>query len=450
MTSLLKSHRSPRRKSPSRKTRSPRRKSPSRKTRSPQRKSPSRKTMSPRRKLPVKKTRSPRRKSPTKKTRSPKRKSSLKKTRSPKRKSSLKNSNYTRRKRILKGGERQYVEENTLQLLNPKIQEPNVYYMASHGCDTNELLYVPEGCVYVTLGICGKLVWDTKNQEEFIKMFDENSKILNDPVANIEQLQKIFGTQLHIHYAKAKDYRMRKYVNSSFSCFLNRTLKKDSFFAKKSGLYSIGTYTTANFYKLNDIITDKDIDYLYKNSLYPTIDQIKNIYTLTNLNYQDFSSHIQTIFNIDQKTLFHYFPGIYYNFSCRSDCNDSTGDNPSTFHIARRQDSFKGNEVERLSFYKSIDNSSSIHYYLSINDLEKAKELIDNGYDLNEKDYQGNSLLYICCRKGYLELAKLLIEKGVLLDKDGYQECLRRKELFEYMVSAYASEINKHLTDSRS
>ena len=54
---------------------------------------------------------------------------------------------------------------------------------------------------------------------------------------------------------------------------------------------------------------------------------------------------------------------------------------------------------------------------------------------------------YICWRKGYLEL---LIEKGVLLDKDGYQECLRGKELFEYMVSAYTSEINKHLTDSRS
>jgi hypothetical protein len=56
---------------------------------------------------------------------------------------------------------------------------------------------------------------------------------------------------------------------------------------------------------------------------------------------------------------------------------------------------------------------------------------------------------YICCHKGYLELAKLLIEKGVLLNKNGYQECLRRKELFEYMVSAYASEINKHLNESR-
>lgn len=29
---------------------------------------------------------------------------------------------------MLKGGEGQYVEENTLQILNPKIQEPNVYY----------------------------------------------------------------------------------------------------------------------------------------------------------------------------------------------------------------------------------------------------------------------------------------------------------------------------------
>lgn len=148
--------------------------------------------------------------------------------------------------------------------------------------------------------------------------------------------------------------------------FFNRTLIKDHF-ARKSRLYSIGTYTNANFYKLNDTITDKDIDYLYENSLYPTIDQIKNIYKLTNLNYKDFSSHIRTVFNVDQKTLFHYFSGIYYNFSCISDFNDSTetGDNPFTFHIDRRQDSFKGNEVERLSFYKSIDNSSSTYLLMT-------------------------------------------------------------------------------------
>jgi len=346
---------------------------------------------------------------------------------------------------LLKGGGGE-AEENTLQLLNPKIQEHNVYYMASHSCDTNELLDIPEGCVYVTLGICGKLVWDDKKQTDFIKMFYDNSPLLNDPVTNIEDLQKIFGSDLHIHYAEAKDYRMRKYVNSSFTCFLNREVKTN-YFAKKSGLYSNGTYTTSSFYKLNDTITDKDIDYLYKNSLYPTIDQIKNFYKLTNLNYEDFSSQIQTVFNVDQKTLFHYFPGIYYNFSCRSDCNDSTGSNPSAFHIARRQDSFKGNEIERLSFFKPIDKSSSIHHYLSINQLEKAKELIKKNYDLNEKDNEGNSLLYICCRKGYLELAKLLIEKGVLLDKDGYQECLRcgftNKEWFQYIVSANASQINR-------
>jgi hypothetical protein len=29
-------------------------------------------------------------------------------------------------------------------------------------CDTNELLDVQEGCVYVTLGMCDKLVWDDK------------------------------------------------------------------------------------------------------------------------------------------------------------------------------------------------------------------------------------------------------------------------------------------------
>ena len=329
-------------------------------------------------------------------------------------------------------------------MMNPQIQKPNVYYMASHACDQNELIDVPKDCVYVTLGTCGlSVLARTTEQEEFIKMFHNNNELLHDPVKHIEALQYRFGSNLHIHYPGAKDIRMRKYVNNLYSCFFNTVTLggRSDPSARKSGLHSIGTYRTTKYIKFNDTITDEVIDYLYKESLYPTTQQIKYNHSLSNESYADFESKMFTIFKVDQKTLFKYFPGVYYNFSCRSSCYADQSD----FYNVRRQESFKGNEVERQSFYKPIDNISSIHYYLSINNLKKAKELIESGsYDLNEKDRDGNTLLFICCSKGYLELAQLLLNKGVLMDKQDYQECLKSKQLYAYLVSTYAG---KHLED---
>lgn len=42
------------------------------------------------------------------------------------------------------------------------------------------------------------------------------------------------------------------------------------------------------------------------------------------------------------------------------------------------------------------ENSQILNDLVSNIELQKiAKELIHNGYDLNEKDYEGNSLLYM-------------------------------------------------------
>jgi hypothetical protein len=319
--------------------------------------------------------------------------------------------------------------------------------MAGHACDQDELIDVPKDCVYVTLGSCGvPVLAHTKAQEDFIKMFNNDDELLRDPVKHIEALQFKFGNNLHIHYPGAKDLQMRKYVNNFYSCFLNSMTLNGTLVpeARKSGLHSIGTYTTTKYIKFNDKITDKDIDYLYKDSLYPTIEQIKYVHNLSNETYKDFVWKMLLIFKVDQKTLFKYFPGVYYNFSCRSVCSYENPD----FYNVRRQQSFEGNEVERLSFYKPIDiTEESIHFYLSNNNLnlKKAKELIEaGGYDLNEKNHDGNTLLFICCSKGYLELAQLLINKGALMDKHDYQECLKSKKLYQYLVSTYA---DKHLED---
>jgi hypothetical protein len=343
-----------------------------------------------------------------------------------------------------------------LESSHKPIQEPNnVYYMSSHGCDTTELLDVPEGCIYITFALCGNDTYFTKEHRRFLKMFSENSELLKNPIKNIIELQKIFGQNLHIHYPDAIDPNMRKYMNNNFTSFLGWDINNEKIsgsYAKISGLYSIGTDMTEsfpntlkiedeNFYKLSNTITKEDINNLYKNSLYPTKRDIIDIFHQYDKSYSDFSSNIDTIFNIDQKTLFHYFPGIHYNFVCRVDCTNGIL-NPSEDHLIRRQISHMGNLAERYDFDKN-----TIHYNLSIGNLIKAKELIERGINLDETNDSGKSLLYVCCNKGYLDLAKLLIQKGVKLDKDGYQECLniglKNREFYEYMVTSSVADINK-------
>jgi ankyrin repeat protein len=45
-------------------------------------------------------------------------------------------------------------------------------------------------------------------------------------------------------------------------------------------------------------------------------------------------------------------------------------------------------------------------------DIERAKQLINQSSDLNEKDQEGNTALYLAAGMGYIDIVKLLIQAG--------------------------------------
>jgi len=339
-----------------------------------------------------------------------------------------------------------------LEMRYPEPRKSDIYYMGSHGCDTDEEYDVPKGCVYVTFAECSIESNIDNTYFKFLKMFSNNDILLKDPIQNLEKLQKIFGKSLHIHYPEAKDTNMRKYFNNIYPTYFVWDNGKDGCSALKSGLYSIGTNiiitgedTLENdggkHKKLPSYIKLNNIEYLYKDSLYPTVEdliKIKHIDADDEIDCLKFEQFIDD-FKIDQNTLFKYFPGIHYNFACRSDCKNK--DMPSEKHLLRRQNSYDGDFVER-GFLLYDKERKGIHYYLKENNLKKVEELIDEGTYINELNEKYKTPLNLSCDhdsfKYNINLAKLLIKKGALIDKETYQMCYlsRDRELFELLVSA--------------
>jgi len=58
--------------------------------------------------------------------------------------------------------------------------------------------------------------------------------------------------------------------------------------------------------------------------------------------------------------------------------------------------------------------SNELLFYVKIGNLDKVKELIENGADVNAKDRSGNTPLHwmACGGYGHIEIAKLLIDNG--------------------------------------
>jgi hypothetical protein len=327
-------------------------------------------------------------------------------------------------------------------------KENGIYTMISHGCDfSSEILDVPEGCVYVTFVTTGNAANGASKQYKIFKeMFSSNNELLKDPIGNLKQLQEIFNTDLHVHYPGAKDPNMKKYVNSLFDSSLG-VEEVDKTFFLKSGLYSLGSNINKDFCLIDKKITDANIKYIYEDSIYPTTYEIIDVYRFVDQNFSQFTNEISTVFGTDQKTLFKYFPGIYYNFVCRVDCHTGETSEKSEERISQ---SFGGN-LRELGIAPESFVKENIFEYLKDGNLEASKSLIEksNHYDFEIKNEEGRTPLYISCEKRYYDIAKLLVDKGINLDPETYKLCLFRgmekgnREFYRYMVENNIAEIKR-------
>jgi len=350
----------------------------------------------------------------------------------------------------LKGGSSTVVDSIILNHVLPKARSDfldkdklKIFYMGGHGCDTAETLPVPSGCVYVTIAECGKVAYINENRKKFIEMFSSNNDLLKNPIQNFIELRKIFGPNLHIHYPEAENEYMQTYTNNIYHPVLGWD-KKEQQTILKSGLYSIGTDLEEDYQIINGKMTDEQVKYLYKDSIYPSYYQIHDVQKIKDLSFGDFKLEMNRLYKIDQSTLFKYFPGIHYNFACRSPCdaNESEVKEKITKHDLRRQYSNKVNEHKE----------DSLLYYIKHNQTENAIKLINESIDdINKSDINGNTPLNFACENKNIELAQLLIESGALLLKEDHQKCykafLHNSKFIEMVVTAYSKQVKLKLVD---
>jgi hypothetical protein len=258
-----------------------------------------------------------------------------------------------------------------LATINPFNKDTSIYVMLGHGCDLDRSEeVVPQDCMYVHEVECGLESYD--QWYNLRCLFSYRNKILKDPIKNKSKLEEI-GIKFTF------DRQYDTYVNNRFSPYL---ISNYGFF---SGLHQIGQPISREvinedggeinciIYSIKDEKNEKDEDKfrndspdealcfyheLYRHSLFPTkqdvievtkyeklIECFKEIYEREGLTRIEkiiaTADHFEKLmikyFRVDIKTLFKYFPGIYYSISCRSPCEDK--DPEDTFFKERRMKS---------------------------------------------------------------------------------------------------------------
>jgi hypothetical protein len=235
------------------------------------------------------------------------------------------------------------VSASTLKEHDPKVP----LLICGHGADecyddgSLQVFDVPKGCVYVTFTTCS-----ITNTASIIyrKIFSDinNIKYLNDPIKYQNELEELFGQNIHIHHPDAEDPVSRTYVNSAYGLVGNGADNKEKCWIQLSGINPLNenTYKILKplLLKKPNLTFDHDCDddvsriqgfvqltNFYKASVYPTVNQLTN--HIRNLRETKRIVTTQDVFDtlpvVTQKELFDIMPGIYYNPLCRVVACDS-------------------------------------------------------------------------------------------------------------------------------
>ena len=222
----------------------------------------------------------------------------------------------------------------TVHAFPPSVPK-SVYTSLGHGREfVSEIpLDVPPGCVYVTFAVCGGT---SKHPYKILDAFLNPSirEKLRDPVKNLKALTKVFGETLHVHYPEAEDPTSRTYFDVRYLPFASFSEKSKDCWSLKSGLYRMGDvrdlWAPDNIKKGNGplfkygakldclTIAPKALKYIYSGALYPKLDIVmRDIGVERNLSYK-LLRHEITKCRFTQSWAFSNFPGVHYNFICRS------------------------------------------------------------------------------------------------------------------------------------
>lgn len=267
----------------------------------------------------------------------------------------------------------------------------NVYTVLGHGCTLDEKLRIPKDCQYVT----AVPLDDTSSSLEmyniiFNNAFRKNHELLINPKANIPQLEKLFeGASISVHYYTDNETDITgSYYNAMYFPFTEWYFDSNKVLLSKepnciisalsSGMYKLGSNINKVVNKIDDRNTFSAINELFKGSIYPPMSTVLNDVNKHNIKIDEIGTH----YKITQEKLFEKHPGVYFNFVCRSKCDDKFLEEKMEL---RRQDSLKATQDE-LSKYVH----DPVHKACYSNNLTELKKIIKKE-NINLRDIDGNT-----------------------------------------------------------
>lgn len=92
--------------------------------------------------------------------------------------------------------------------------------------------------------------------------------------------------------------------------------------------------------------------------------------------------------------------------------------------------------MKLTSFSPIPENDDELHlpelvYWASLGELAEVEKSLANGVDVNSTDDEGYSALQAAAENGYLDVVKLLVEKGANVDYKGEYTALQLAEMAE-------------------
>lgn len=205
--------------------------------------------------------------------------------------------------------------------------KPEVYYPFFHSCHSDEKKIVPEGCVIVNTSVCGlPTYFQDSISKKFRELFKKKDERLRNPLENKESLSGELGKPIVIHKPGSDylDMNFSYHLITSFS----KTEDREDVEQECCGLMSLDNGFCdegISFEKRgNKDFPKKLILPLYKNSVYPTMEEIVSIpgKKLSGFTINDFfrDSSDERFGELTLSKLLTMYPGVYYITSCRPPC----------------------------------------------------------------------------------------------------------------------------------
>jgi hypothetical protein len=230
-----------------------------------------------------------------------------------------------------------------------EVPDENIYFYLGHGSSLTggyrrlKIERVPEDCIYITQTVCGVVNF---MRDEIFQAFanPKNVHIWRDPVNHLDEINALFGDLpgVHIHYPNCT------FVNTSFyPCSANGEDGLDRI--EYSGLVPLDIAHTISFketprefktysddkFKEGEVhgVPEVIVRKMYEYAVYPEINIVKgtegrflpatdSLNVISQNGVVPFSSLKQAADHLSARysilDIMHSFPGIHFNFLCRS------------------------------------------------------------------------------------------------------------------------------------